>query len=54
MVRAKRPGVRLDSVLMADVENELKKDSLFEDEIILESEIEEEKEKKAYITLNRS
>lgn len=53
MVRAKRPGARFDSVLMADVEKALEKDSLCEDEIILESEIEEEKEKKAYITLNR-
>lgn len=54
MVSAKRPGVQFDSMLMADVANELEKDSLFEYEIILESEIEEEKENKAYITLNRS
>lgn len=52
-MRAKRPGVRFDSVLVVDVENELEKASLLEDKIILESEIEEEKEKKAYIKLNR-
>lgn len=52
-MRAERLRLLFDSVLMADVEKELEKDSLFEDKIILESEIEKEKGKKAYITLNR-
>lgn len=43
----------VDSVLMVDVEKEFEKNNLFEDEIILESKIEEKKDKKVYITLNR-
>lgn len=38
---------------MVDVEKEFEKNSLFEDEIILKNETEDEKEKKVYITLNR-
>lgn len=38
---------------MVDVEKEFGNDSAFEDEIISESEIEEEKEEKVYITLTR-